>query len=119
MPLNFGSAMRRMDKKIRASGAHCIDNLTLSEHNSRWKMNLFSAVDKEVPGADNVLLSGEFYTKVYEGSFKDTGKWVNDFQNSLKAQNLDFDRLFLWYTTCPKCAKKYGENYVVLLGKLK
>lgn len=21
------------------------------------------------------------------------------------------------YTTCPKCAKKYGKNYVVIVGR--
>ncbi len=23
---------------------------------------------------------------------------------------------YMWYTTCPKCAKKYGKNHVVILG---
>jgi hypothetical protein len=26
--------------------------------------------------------------------------------------------LYCYYTTCPKCAKKYGKNYVVLLAKV-
>jgi hypothetical protein len=24
----------------------------------------------------------------------------------------------MWYTTCPKCAKKYGKNYVVILAEI-
>ncbi|HZH72463.1 MAG TPA: hydrolase [Mariniphaga sp.] len=24
----------------------------------------------------------------------------------------------MWYTTCPKCAKKYGRNFVVIVGKV-
>ena len=27
-------------------------------------------------------------------------------------------RVFFWYTTCPKCAKAYGENYVVGLAEI-
>jgi hypothetical protein len=27
-------------------------------------------------------------------------------------------RMFFFYTTCPKCAKKCGKNYVVILGKV-
>ncbi|WP_369688185.1 hydrolase [Anaerophaga thermohalophila] len=23
----------------------------------------------------------------------------------------------MWYTTCPKCAKKYGKNYVAIVGQ--
>ncbi|MHB8097656.1 MAG: hydrolase [Erysipelotrichaceae bacterium] len=26
--------------------------------------------------------------------------------------------MFVFYTTCPNCAKVYGHNYVVLFGKL-
>jgi len=24
----------------------------------------------------------------------------------------------MWYTTCPKCAKKYGKNYVVIIAEV-
>ena len=27
-------------------------------------------------------------------------------------------KLFMWCTTCPKCAKKYGKNYVVLVAEV-
>lgn len=116
MPINFGAAMKRLDDKIRAAGATCLDNMTLSEHTSRWKMYLYSAVDREIPGAENILLTGKFFCKVYEGEFRDTGKWVKDFMQETSSRQLKFDRMFEWYTTCPKCAKKYGKNYVVMMG---
>ena len=27
-------------------------------------------------------------------------------------------KLYFYYTTCPKCAAKYGKNYVVLLAQV-
>ncbi|MEI6680215.1 MAG: hydrolase [Mariniphaga sp.] len=24
--------------------------------------------------------------------------------------------MYMWYTTCSKCAKKHGKNYVVILS---
>jgi hypothetical protein len=27
-------------------------------------------------------------------------------------------KLYFFYTTCPKCAKAYGKNYVVLLAQI-
>jgi hypothetical protein len=24
----------------------------------------------------------------------------------------------MWYTTCPKCAQKYGKNYVVIIAQV-
>ncbi|MCE5224040.1 hypothetical protein LLG10_07665 [bacterium] len=81
-------------------------------------MNINLAVDKEIPDADNVTLSGKYLSKVYEGSFKDTGKWCKDFEAFTKSKNFKLENLYMWYTTCPKCAKKFGKNYVVIVGKV-
>jgi hypothetical protein len=27
-------------------------------------------------------------------------------------------RMYFFYTTCPKCAKKYGKNYVVIFAQV-
>jgi hypothetical protein len=27
-------------------------------------------------------------------------------------------QLYFYYTTCPKCARKYGKNYVVILARI-
>ncbi len=118
IPLNFGSVMKRLDAKIRKAGATVPDWLGLSDHTSKWNIDVYLAVDKEVPGARNVTLSGEFLTKVYEGPFKDTGKWCEDFKTFAQSQNKTIEKWFMWYTTCPKCAKKYGKNYVVIVGKV-
>jgi hypothetical protein len=118
MPMNFGQVMRRLDKKVKGAGATLQDNLCLSDHTSNWNMDLYLAVDKEVPGADNTCLSGKFYSKVYEGPFKDTGKWCKDFEKEATSKGLSIKKWFMWYTTCPKCAKKYGKNYVAVLGEV-
>lgn len=117
MPLNFGAVMVRLDKKIRAAEAKVPDSMGLSDHTSKWGMDVYVAVDKDIPGADNVTLSGDFFTKVYEGPFKDTGKWCRDFEALAKGRGLDIKKWYMWYTTCPKCAKKYGKNYVVIVGR--
>jgi hypothetical protein len=117
MPLNFGGVMKRLDKKVRQSEATIPDYLCLSNHTSKWNMNVYLAVDKEIPGEENVTLSGEFFSKVYEGPFKDTGKWCQDFEALAKSRNLEIKKWYMWYTTCPKCAKKYGKNYVVIMAQ--
>lgn len=118
MPLNFGSVMRRMNNKVEASGGKILDGLCLSEHISQWTINTYLAVDKEILGADNFRLSGKFISKVYEGNFKDMGNWITDFTSYISGQGLKTKKLYTWYTTCPKCAKKYGKNYVVMLASI-
>ncbi|OFX45993.1 MAG: hypothetical protein A2W95_03290 [Bacteroidetes bacterium GWA2_40_14] len=118
MPLNFGSVMKRLDKKVREVGATVPEWLCLSDHTSKWNMDLYLAVNKEVPGAENVTLSGRYLSKVYEGPFKDTGKWCDDYKAHAESKGFSVKKWYMWYTTCPKCAKKYGKNYVVILSEI-
>lgn len=118
IPINFGSVITRLMKSIESVNAKCPDNLTLSEHTSKWNMNLYVTVDKKIPNAENITLSGKFLSKVYEGNFKETGKWSKDFEEYTKNKKLNLKKMYMWYTTCPKCAKKWGKNYVVIFGKV-
>ena len=118
MPLNFGKVMKRFDEKVRNAGMTPSDQICLSDHTSSWNMDLYLSVDKEIPGAENTAMSGKYYSKVYEGPFKDSGKWCTDFENLAKSKNLKTKKMLMWYTTCPKCAKKYGKNYTVILSEV-
>jgi len=118
MPLNFGKVMKHLDETVRNAGAAVPDWLCLSDHTSRWNMDVYLAVDKEVPGEQNVTLTGQYYSKVYEGPFKDTGKWSTDYKSLIDSKGMKIDKWYRWYTTCPKCARKYGKNYVVILSKM-
>ncbi len=118
MPINFGSVITRMMAKLQKVGATAQGWMALSDHTSKWNMDLYLAVDKEIAGAENVTLSGKFLSKVYEGNFKDTGKWCEDFKVYAKSRGREVAKWYMWYTTCPKCAKKYGKNYVVIVGQI-
>lgn len=116
VPLNFGPVMRALDVKIRAAGGNMAESIALSDHTSRWNMDLYVSTDREIPGAENVLLGGEFVSKVYEGPFSDTKKWCADFEAFVSGRKKSVRKWYMWYTTCPKCAKKYGKNYTVIIG---
>jgi len=118
MPVNFGAVIKRMMAKVEAAGAKTPDNICLSDHTSKWNMNLYLAVDKEIPGAENMTLSGKFWSKVYEGNFRETGKWCKDYEALAKSKGMNIKKMYMWYTTCPKCEKKYGKNYVAIMGEV-
>ncbi|OQB12404.1 MAG: hypothetical protein BWY15_02232 [Firmicutes bacterium ADurb.Bin193] len=118
VPMNFGAVIKRLMNKVEKNGAQTPDYLCLSDHTSKWNMDILLAVDKEISDADNVTLSGNFISKVYEGDFKETGKWCSDFEEYVKSKDLNIKKMYMWYTTCPKCAKKYGKNYVVIIAEV-
>ncbi|PKP38365.1 MAG: hypothetical protein CVT98_05140, partial [Bacteroidetes bacterium HGW-Bacteroidetes-15] len=51
MPIGFGKVMKRLDQKVRDADANIPDWLCLSDHTSSWNMNLYLAVDKDIPNA--------------------------------------------------------------------
>jgi len=53
MPINFGPVIVRMNKKIDAAGAKALDWMALSDHSSKWNMDIYVAVDKDIPDAEN------------------------------------------------------------------
>jgi len=118
MPINFGSVISRVYGKVQEAGAAAKDNVCLSDHTSKWNMDIYLDVKKPVDGLDNVKLSGKFLSKVYEGPFKDTGKWCKDFDAYAKKKGFTVGKMYMWYTTCPSCAKKYGKNYVGIIAKV-
>lgn len=118
MPVNFGSVMKKFDRTTKHANADTPDNMCLSDHTSKWNIDLYLAVDKEIPGSTNTTLSGTFVSKVYEGPYKDTGKWTKDFGVWCGKQKYKAVKQFMWYTTCPKCAKKYGKNYTVMMAEI-
>lgn len=118
VPIRFGAVMARLDAKVRAAGASIPYGLALYDHKSKWKMDVYLSVDREVPGAENVAISGKFLFKAYEGDFRETGKWCADFKKYAAEKKYGIEKLYMWYTTCPKCAARYGKNYVAIAGKL-
>jgi len=118
MPINFASVITKMMAKVDEAGASVPEGLCLSDHTSRWNMDLYLAVDKEVPGLEEATLSGRYLSKVYEGPFSDTGKWMKDSDAYLDSRGEKARKTYMWYTTCPGCAKKYGKNYVVVVSEL-
>ena len=118
IPINFGKVMTRLDKEIRSHDAFIPDMMWLTEHSSPWKINVHAAVSKEIPNYKNTILTGTFYCKVYEGSFRDSKKWCEDFEKVAKSKGYSTKKLYKWCTTCPKCAKKFGKNYVAIFSQI-
>ena len=78
IPLNFGQVMKRDMEKIQKAGALAPKPLMLSDSSSLWGTDVYIAVDKEVSGAKMERISGLFLTKVFEGEYKNMGKWTKE-----------------------------------------
>ena len=94
------------------------DFLCLVYDPSAWKSEYYISVNKEVPNIENVKLTGTFMTKVFDGPYNDVPKWIKAMDEYLKNKGKQAKKYYFYYTTCPKCAKIYGHNYVVLFAEI-
>jgi hypothetical protein len=118
VPLNFGSVMIRNMGLIEAADAKPEEVIVLADENSLWGADVYIDVAKDVPNARMATISGTFLTKVFEGPYKNIKTWIGEMTDYVKSQGQEVKKLYFYYTTCPKCAKKYGKNYVVLLAQV-
>ena len=118
IPLNFGAVMERNMAAIQAAGAEPANMIVLSDENSLWGADVYLEVSQDVPGLRMASIPGTFLAQAYEGPYRDIPKWIADLKRRIAGQGKTLRRLLFFYTTCPKCAQKYGRNYVVLFGQI-
>ena len=91
----------------------------LTRDSSPWKMELLLAVNGDCPGAKTRRISGEIISKVFDGPYRRTPGYLLQMEDYAISLGKKIDDWYIYYTTCPKCAKKYGHNYIVVLGKVR
>ncbi len=118
IPLNYGRVMTRDTAKIEKAGAKAKEPLILTDEKSPWGADVYIAVGKEVPKAGMEKISGTFLTKVFEGPYNNMGKFIEEMEAFVLSKGKETKKLYYYYTYCPKCAKAYGKNFIVILAQI-
>ena len=118
VPLNFGAVMKRTMSAIDAAGAKPQTQVILSDENSPWGADVYVEVTRDVPGATMAAISGTFLCKVFEGPYRNMRTWIEEMKAFVQGRGKTLRRLYFFYTTGPRCAKKYGKNYIAILAQV-
>lgn len=119
IPLNMGSMFPKTFDAIEKAGAYDEnDFIVLSYDPSAWRGEHYFAVSRDVPGLEMVQLSGDYITRVFEGPYRKAPQWQKQIEAELESQGKQAKKTYFFYTTCPKCAKVYGKNYMVAVVEL-
>ncbi len=112
--------LSRMWDKVKAAGANADekDVLVMATDPTPWRTEWYMSITKDVPGAENVKLSGTFITRVFDGPYNAVPKWIRQMDQYLAKQGKKSKRYFFHYTSCPKCAKLRGHNYVIAFAEV-
>ena len=94
------------------------NTIVLSRDLSPWETEHFFAADRRVPDEEMTTLSGDYITRVFEGPYARAREWHAEMQDLAQGGDGEPGRVYFYYTTCPKCAKAYGRNFVVGLAEV-
>ena len=118
MPLNMGSRMTKCMALLEAAGSTPSEHFMLTDEKSPWGADLYIEATKEVPGATMAKINGRFLTQVFDGPYRELPRFIAEMQKFVTEKGHVAKRLLFYYTTCPKCAVKYGHNYVVICAEI-
>ena len=119
IPLNMGSVFPKTFDAIEKADASAADEfIVLSNDPSAWTGEHYFSVTKDVPGQTMVRMTGDYLTKVFEGPYKNAAAWEKEMDAFVKSKGKRTKKTYFFYTTCPKCAKFYGKNYVVAVSEI-
>ncbi|MDX8482425.1 hypothetical protein RFN28_28780 [Mesorhizobium sp. VK24D] len=114
VPVNMGAVFARVNQHIDAAGASADGQfIVLSRDLSPWTSEHLFSVSKAVPEEEMTTLSGDFLTKVFEGPYSQASQWHEEMRQIARERKSEPGDVYFFYTTCPKCAKAYGKNYIV------
>jgi len=113
-PLNMGAVFGRVQAHVAAVGAKDKAQMFVMSHDlSAFTGEHMFAVQADVPGEDMVTLSGDYVTKTFDGPYGQVRNWHGAMQAAAREAGHEPGEVWFFYTTCPKCAKAYGQNPVV------
>ncbi len=119
VPLNMGTVFGRVQRHLEDSGAFDPENvIVLSRDLTAWQAEHLFAASAEVAAEEMTRLSGDFITKVFEGPYRDARDWDAEMRDLVRDAGSEPSDVYFFYTTCPKCAKAYGKNYVVGVARI-
>lgn len=118
-PPSIGKKVTKMHELAQKAGAtipDLTDALILFRDPSAFRSEIYYAVTKEVDGANNTTITGSFVTRVYDGPFNKVPVFIKEMGKFLEERGQTAKDYYVHYAYCPKCAKKYNHNYMIIFA---
>lgn len=117
----IGKKITRMWTAVESSGAAApdkMDTLILFRDPSAFRSEIYIAVEKDVPSENNVAISGDFAARVFDGGYNAIPKFIKMMDQYLAQTGKKAKDYYIHYAYCPKCVKKFGNNYMILFAQI-
>jgi hypothetical protein len=110
--------MSGMAMESKMAEANPEDALLLFRDPGAFKSEMYLSVAGQVPDANNAAISGTFIGKVFDGPYRSIPKFIKETNDFAAAQGKKPKDYYIHYAYCPKCAKKYGKNWMIIFAEV-
>ncbi len=120
-PPMIGKKIMKMHKLAGNSDATIPDKteaLVLFHDPSAFKSEIYYSVTRKVEGANNTSISGTFIACVFDGPYNGIPGYIKEMEIFLKEKGKTAKDYYVHYAYCPKCAKEFGNNYIILFAQV-
>ncbi len=120
-PPMIGNRITKMMEKAEDSRKLAMnkeDILLLFTDPNPFKSEIYLSVAGEVPNAKNTSITGTFKSKVFDGRYNQTPKFMKQMKFDLNTQGFQINNFYVHYAYCPRCSKEMGHNYMILIAEI-
>ena len=121
LPSMIGKRMNKLcdlAEKANANIPDMSDALVMFHDPSAFKSEIFYSVTKNIEGAKNTSLTGTYEAGVFEGPYNSIPKHIKSMNKRMAEQAKKVKDYYIHYAYCPDCAKKFGNNYMILFAEI-
>lgn len=105
-------------EQVEAAHPNKEDTLILFHDPTPFRGEIFISVEKDVPTEKNVTISGNFVCRVFDGGYNSIPQFVKIMDGYLAETGKKAKDYYIHYAYCPKCAKKFGHNYMIMFAEI-
>lgn len=110
--------MWKMAEESKAVISEKEDVLVLFTDPHAFRSEIYLSVAGNVPDIENIKISGLFISKVFDGPYNAIPKYVKQMNEYLASKEKKAKKYYVHYAYCPKCAKKFGHNHMILFAEV-
>ncbi len=108
--------LHTMAEKAGVTIPNLSDALILFRDPTPFRSEIYYAVTQAVEGANNTSISGTFMARVFDGPYNAIPRFLKEMEAYLKEIGKSAKDYYVHYAYCPKCARKFGHNYMILFA---
>lgn len=118
LPTNLGRQTRAAVDLLYRRGLLAEVPINFAVNEQTFGGTLLIAINRNVKDLETRAMSGKFMSFFFAGKYTERAHWIRHVYRYGRANHLNFHELYIWYATCPVCAKKQGYAQVVIFGKI-